>query len=375
MDCPYCSTPHPEAARFCSRCGTPLHAGISRAKHFAAQPDEPVRALAVMSTLMPHLTGVRQPVYRNAVGLALLAALFAAAFGMLSISLILAAVALPAVVLTYIHDHRVWRNEPITLVGVAFLLSLVLGVAVGLLEDHFKKDVLLIAPSGHLPSITQILEVGVLIPVVAYVAALIAPVVATARPAFRHPIDTVVACALSGAAFSLGLSIVVQRGAFMHIGASDGDPANVAFIALTLGFVQPIVFATAAAVTVLHLRRKGSNTASGIAQGLGLVLVYGLATTLLGPYGSRGIVLTALVAAVLAATGLVSVRDELHKALIADAYDALEDDVTLTRAPLADQVCAHCGAAINAGAAFCQACGSATAALPRHKAATTTPSA
>ncbi|WP_238559637.1 zinc-ribbon domain-containing protein [Mycobacterium liflandii] len=22
MDCPNCSTPHPEAARFCSRCGT-----------------------------------------------------------------------------------------------------------------------------------------------------------------------------------------------------------------------------------------------------------------------------------------------------------------------------------------------------------------
>ena len=56
-------------------------------------------------------------------------------------------------------------------------------------------------------------------------------------------------CALAGAAFSLGLSVLVQRGAFTHVEATSGDAAHVAFIALTLGFWQPIIFGTAAAVT------------------------------------------------------------------------------------------------------------------------------
>ena len=372
MDCPNCSTPHAEAARFCARCGTPLHPGIDRGQHFAASPDEPVRALALMSTLMPHLSGRGHHTYRNAVVLALLASLVAAAFGMLSVSLILAAVALPAVLLTYIHDHNVWRDEPFTVIGVGVVLSLVLGVGVGLLENYFTKGALLAAPNHQLPPVITILELGVLVPVVAFVAVLIAPLLVTARPAFGHPIDAVVTCALAGAAFSLGLSVVVQRGAFTHVEATSGDAAHVAFIALTLGFLQPIIFGTAAAVTVMRLHRAGANPVVGVAQGLTLVVCYELATTLLNPYGTRGIVLTTLVALVLAAAGLLAVRDELHNGLLAEAQAALDGDHPLSRAPDTDQICAHCGAAIDAGAAFCQVCGTATAALPRHSAPTPT---
>jgi hypothetical protein len=363
MDCPNCSSPHAAAARFCARCGTPLHPGIDRARHFAAQPDEPVRALAVMSTLMPHLSGGRQHVYRTAIALALLAALIAAAFGMLSVALVLAAVALPAILLTYIHDHHVWRDEPITVIGLAFVLSLVLGVGVGLLEYYFARGALLVASNHRLPSVTRILELGVLVPVVGYIAVLIAPMLLTARPAFRHPIDAVVICALSGAALSLGKSIVVQRGAFTHIEATAGDPAHVVLIALTLGFLQPIVYATAAAVTVVRLRRAGAGAARGVAEGLAMVLCYELATTLLEPYGTRGIALSTLVALVLAAAGLFAVRGELHTALLAEAQAALDGGQPLPHAPREDQTCPQCGAGIGAGGAFCQVCGTATAAL------------
>ncbi len=366
MDCPNCSTPHSAAARFCARCGMPFHAAIDRSRHFAAHPDEPVRALAVMSTLMPHLSGGRHHIYRGAIALALLAALLAAAFGVLSIALILAAIALPAVVLTYIHDHDVWRKEPATVIGVAFLLSLLLGVGVGLLEGYFTKPVLLAAPEHRLPTLTSILELGIVIPVVGFVAVLIAPTLTTARSAFRHPIDAVILCSLSGAALSLGLSVVVQRGAFTHTAATTGDPAHVAFIALTLGFLQPIIFATAAAMAVVPLRAVGANAAPGVAKGLALVVLYELVTTLLTPYGTRGIVLTTLAALVLAAAGLIGTRDVLHTALLAEAQAALIENDALRRAPDTQQVCAHCGAAIGAGAAFCQVCGTATAALARH---------
>jgi len=150
------------------------------------------------------------------------------------------------------------------------------------------------------------------------VAAVISPLIVSTRPAFRHPFDVVVACSLSGAALSLGLSVVVQHGAFSHVQATSGDPAHVAFIALTLGFLQPIVLATAATVTVLGLRGLGVNLVVGVIEGLVLVVAYELATTLLQPYGTRGIVLTALTAFVLAGAGLVAARNGLHAAIAAD---------------------------------------------------------
>jgi hypothetical protein len=280
-------------------------------------PEGSRRPVAVLGTLLPHLHPERHHVYRDVTALALLSALIAAGFGSLPVALVLTAVALPAAVLIYIHDHRLWHDEPITVVVVAFGLSLLLGVGVGLLETHFIH--LVTAGSTHyrLPSVTRILELGLLVPVAAFVAVVIAPLVISARPSFRHPLDVVVAGSLSGAALSLGLSVVVQHGAFTHVQVTAGDPAHVAFIALTLGYLQPIVLATAGTVGVLGLRRLGVNPVIGVIEGLALVVAYELATTVLHPYGTRGIVLTALAAFVIAAAGLVAARNALHAALLA----------------------------------------------------------
>ena len=77
----------------------------------------------------------------------------------------------------------------------------------------------------------------------------------TARAAFRHPMDVVVTCALSGAALSLGLSVVVQHGAFTHLQATAGDPASVALIAL-----DPGIFAAG------DLGYRGGGGGVGVAQ-------------------------------------------------------------------------------------------------------------
>ena len=276
---------------------------------------EPRHAVAVVGTLMPHLAAERHHIYRNATASALLAALIAAGFGSLSIALALAAVALPAVVLTYIHDHDLWRDEPLTVIVVTFALSLGLGVGVGFLQTYFTPGILAAAGHYRLPPPSRILELGVLVPVVAVAAALFAPLLVTARAAFRHPMDVVVTCALSGAALSLGWSVVVQHGAFTHLQATAGDPARVAFIALTLGFLQPVILATAAAVAVLGVRSDGGTPALGVIEGLALVVLYGLATTLLAPYGSRGIVLSTFAALVLAGAGLLATRAALHTAV------------------------------------------------------------
>src|ERR1700744_1294245 len=282
------------------------------------KPEGSRRPVAVLGTLLPHLHPERHHVYRDVTALALLAALIAAAFGSLPVALVLTAVALPAAVLVYIHDHRLWHDEPITVIVVAFGLSLLLGVAVGLLETHFIHFVAVGSIRYQLPPVPRILELGLLIPVAAFVAAVISPLVVSARPSFRHPLDVVVAGSLSGAALSLGLTLAVQHGAFTHLQVTAGDPAHVAFIALTLGFLQPIVLATAATVGVLGLRRLGVSAVVGVIEGLALVVAYELATTVLQPYGTRGIVLTALAAFLLAAAGLVAARNALHAALLAD---------------------------------------------------------
>jgi hypothetical protein len=270
-----------------------------------------------IGTLMPHMAAGRHHVYRNVTALTLLAALLAAVFGSLSIALVLAAVALPAVVLTYIHDHNLWHDEPLTVIAVPFALSLVLGVGVGFLQTRGETGLGIALAAGHyrLPPMSWILERGVLVPVVAFVAVLVAPLLVTARAAFRHPMDVVVTCALSGAALSLGLSVVVQHGAFTRLQATAGNPASVAFIALTMGFLQPVILATAAAVAVLGLRCAGVNPAVGVVEGVVLLVLYELATTLLVPYGSPGIVLTTFAAFVLAGAGLLATRTALRTAV------------------------------------------------------------
>jgi hypothetical protein len=162
---------------------------------------------------------------------------------------------------------------------------------------------------------------------------------------------------------------VVQLGAFTHV--TYGDPAQAAFIALTLGVVQPVIFATAAAVTVMQLRRKGSNTLAGLTKGALLVVIYGLGTTILTPYGTRGVLLTTVLALLVGAAGLVLARMEMHTALLAEAQAAVTADGSAPHAPAADRVCSHCRVMIPAGSAFCPSCGTATAALGSRTAAKT----
>src|SRR6201986_5540752 len=137
----------------------------------------PRRQVAVIGTLMPHMAAGRHHVDHDATALALLAALIAAAFGSLPVALVLTAVALPATVLVYIHDHRLWHDEPLTIIVVAFGLSLLLGIGVGLLETHFIKLVAAGSTGSHLPPVARILELGVLVPVAVFVAVVIAPLV------------------------------------------------------------------------------------------------------------------------------------------------------------------------------------------------------
>lgn len=359
MTCSRCSTDNPELARFCYRCGSGLATTTDRSDHYAASPGEPVRALALVSTLMPHVAGSRHHLYKLGLSLAGVASLVAAGFGVLPVALICAAIALPGVLLMYLYDHEVWTDDPLSVIAGCLGLAGALGVGVGFLTDAFSSSGA-VSLTNNLPSTGRLLGLCALLPLVTVIAVQIAPIIVTSRPRFAHTLDALTFAALGGASLALAESIVVQHGAFDSVTVHGTSSARDAFIALTLGFAKPVIYAAAGALTVMRLRRRNGGYPLGLLEGFLLVGVYDSAVATLSIYGDRGAVLTFIIAAVAAAVGLIRIRDEAHAALLDEAMKA-----TITPAAHFGGHCAECGLPLVAGSAFCLACGTAIAAMPK----------
>lgn len=359
MTCSRCSTDNPELARFCYRCGAGLTTTVDRTSHYAASPGEPVRALALVSTLMPHVSGSRHHLYKMGLALAGAASLVAAGFGVLPVALICAAIALPGVLLMYLYDHEVWTDDPWTVVAACVGLAGALGVGVGFLADTFSSSGA-VSLTNNLPSTGRLLELCIVLPLVTLIVVQAAPALVTARPRFAHALDALTFAALGGASLALAESIVVQHGAFSSTTVHNTSSARDAFIALTLGFAKPVIYGAAAAITVMRLRRRTSAYPLGLLEGFLLIGVYDSAVATLAIYGDRGVVLTFIIAVVTAAVGLIRIRDEAHAALLDEATA-----VTVAPAGHYGGNCAECGLPLVAGSAFCLACGTAVAAMPK----------
>ena len=369
MTCSQCGSSTPESARFCHHCGMTLQSDLVRSHHYAAHPDEPVRALALLTTLMPHLSGNHRHAYRQALAIAFTATIIAAAFGALAVSLFCAAVALPLLLLLYQHDHDVWEGEPILAVGLGIIVAAGLGVVIGLLSNSLNNHQTLSFVGSHsLPSTGSILATGVLVPVLVFAALMVVVGVLVARPSFSHSVDCVNFGAGAAAAFALGESLTVQHGAFSGFALSSTNPATDAFIALALGFAKPVIYAGAAALPWLAKQRHGWNprVIRGVTQGLLLVVAYHLAATLLAPYGSRGVVLTFLVAVLVAGVSVLMLRTSLHSALLDEANATVLAGGPPRRRTAAGTPCAHCGLLILEDASFCVACGTAVSTFPKQ---------
>jgi zinc-ribbon domain len=368
MTCPQCNSSIPESARFCHRCGAVVDARLSRSHHYAAHPDEPVRALALLSTLMPHLSGHHRHAYRQALGIAFVATIIAAAFGALAVALFCASVALPVLLLLYLHDHDVWEDEPVIAITLGVIVAIGMGIGVGFLANAFSNSSLSSLVLRSLPSAGTVLATGLLVPIVVFVALSIVTGALTSRPSFSHAVDAVNFGAAAAAALALGESLTVQHGAFSGIALTSTDPATDAFIALTLGFAKPIIYAGAAALPWLARQRHGwsPRVVQGAVAGLILVVLYHLGSTLLNPYGTRGVVLTFLVAVVLASVAILILRTSLHVALLDEANATVLAGASPKRRAAEGSPCAHCGLMLLEDASFCVACGTAVATFPKQ---------
>jgi len=360
--CFRCSTLNPEVSRFCHHCGAVLIADGNRADHYAANPSESVRALALVSTLMPHASAQRHHVYRLGIAIAVGAALAAAAFGLLPVALVCAGVALPLMLLTYFHDHEVWSDEPLLAILVCVALAAGLGVGLGFIAAAFKGKDLITGFEHVLPSTGTLLEECLLLPIIALIALLIAPAIMTSRRQFGHALDALTFSALAAVALALAESIVVQRGSFSSVTVHSTNAASDAFVSLTLGFVKPIIYATSSAVVVMRLRRGAKPLAGGVLMAFLLLGAYDASVATLTTYGQRGVVLIFLIAAVLASVGLLLVRDDVHTALLSEAENAAQ----MGEPGGYGGLCANCELPLLQGALFCLACGNAVAATPKQ---------
>jgi hypothetical protein len=317
---------------------------------------------------MPHLSGHHRHAYRQALAIAFTATVLAAAFGALAVSLFCAAVALPLLLILYLHDHDVWEGEPVLAIGLGVIVAIGLGVGVGFMANSFNDVNLGSLVLRTLPSAGSILATGVLVPVVLFVVLAAVTGILVNRPSFSHSVDAVNFGAAAAAALALGESLTVQHGAFSGLTLTSTNPATDAFIALTLGFAKPVIYAGAAALPWLAKQRHGwsPRVVRGTLIGLLLVVAYHLAATLLDPYGARGVVLIFLIAVLLAAVAVLMLRSSLHVALLEEANATVMAGDSPKRRAAAGSLCPQCGLMILEDASFCVACGTAVATFPKQ---------
>ena len=118
--------------RFCIRCGHPLEdeykgEQLRRKGSFAAQPDEPVRTIAI-STLFPQLPRADMHIFRIALLVGTAAVVALAAVGAFPLAVSTAAVIVPLLMVLYLWDVDVYEDEPRIVIGATMAWGAVMGV-------------------------------------------------------------------------------------------------------------------------------------------------------------------------------------------------------------------------------------------------------
>lgn len=368
MECPRCNTSLPEVAHFCHACGNDLQSSDgTRKSSFALKPDEPVASFALVSTIMPKGVVARPNTYRLALEITLALVALTAIVGAVPISVMIAAFAVPVVYIVYLYDVNIWEDEPLTVTGAAFLLTLVLSIGWTLAWLAMSGASLfphVVSGLGG-PTVVGFLVAGILAPVVGEVIRQAGPLFLASRPKFDDLMDGLTFGVISGVAYATG-DTLVKHWALITGGFSSGNDGGAWLALLVLeGFVKPLVLGTATGIACAEFSGLGTGYDGftnryfrrlGEAM-LASVLYFG-GTYLLSfvPNPVVGTVLSILYGLALLAVLLVRVRTVLHKGLLEAALESqartagVGPDGELT-------FCARCEMPLLPGAAFCGSCG------------------
>ena len=368
MECPRCNTSLPEVAHFCHVCGTDLVSEDGgRKASFALKPDEPVASFALVSTIMPRGVSGRPNTYRLALEVTLALVALTAIVGAVPIALMIAAFAVPVVYIVYLYDVNLWEDEPITVTGAAFLLTLVLSIGWTLawvaMSGH--SPVIQVTPGVGGPTILGFLIAGVLAPVVGELIREAGPIFLASRPKFDDLMDGLTFGVISGVAYATG-DTLVKHWALITGGFSSGNDGGASLALLVLeGFIKPLVLGTATGIACAEFSGLGEGYDGftnryfrGFGEAVLASVLYFGGTYLLSfvPNPVVGTVLSILYGLVLLGALLVRVRTVLHKGLLEAALESQARNAGVGP----DGVLAFCGRCempLLPGAAFCGNCG------------------
>ena len=367
VECPRCNTPLPEVAHFCHVCGNDLVSQDGgRKASFALKPDEPVASFALVSTIMPRGASGRPNTYRLALEITLALVALTAIVGAVPIAVMIAAFAVPVVYIVYLYDVNLWEDEPVSVTGAAFVLTLALGIGWTLiwvaLSGH--NPVIQITPGVGGPTLLGFLIAGVLAPLVGEIIREAGPIFLASRPKFDDLMDGLTFGVISGVAYATG-DTLVKHWALITGGFSSGTDGGAWLALLVLeGFIKPLVLGTATGIACAEFSGLGEGYDGftnryfrGFGEAvLASVLYFGGTYLLSFIPNPVGTVISIVYGLVLLGVLLVRVRTVLHKGLLEAALESQARNAGVgPEGRLA--FCSRCEMPLLPGAAFCGNCG------------------
>lgn len=365
MTCDHCGTRVPESV-YCTNCGahqgTTGQAGDPRLRHqsYAAHPGEHVGQPSVFSTLFPHLGHARIHEFRYALLGALVVLGLLVATGLVVAALLGGIFLVPILYLVYLYEAQVYKQEPVTVLGVTLGGGFILGLIVTIVADK------VLAGRSEGTTAGQIVGLTIILPIVQLIVMAAPALALRGRPQFSETIDGLVFGVASGLGFSVAEGLVRFSNVFTTEGIQTNS-ANWLLPLISVALLIPLLHGTATGVAAASLwrqDRRGHARSIGAAGGVVAVLLsiaFYLVAQLLQNDDAPAIIVLAFQVIPVAAL-LVFARYLLHHSL-------LEEGADLGFAPA---VCAHCHRHVVA-AGFCPSCGVALAAGPRSRRAPARP--
>ena len=380
MSCPRCDQPHPDAARFCARCGGDVRATTTELQQrravYAAHPGEPLVSFNVVTSLMPLASAKAPQTYKFAlaIGLALPAA--AALAGLLSLAMACAAVVVPVVYVLYMYDVNEWEDEPVPVVLGAVALAAALAVPfTWLWSSLLGGPIAFVGGDSARVHLRTLVIVALVVPIGTLVLAQVGPLVLATRARFDDLLDALTFGVASGAAFAAVETLVLNRDLLFSGTARYEDP-NVAMwlaLVLTAGLVKPIIYGAATGIACAGFSGLGEGY-DGFTPGYWRRLAEALITTIafqLGLYltglagGTAGVVLGLVWGLAVAGFVVVRLRFVLHTALLEGALEHAARGSVPSTASRDVAFCSECELPLLNEASFCSACGASVRAASK----------
>ncbi|MFL5679976.1 MAG: hypothetical protein ACJ77B_05185 [Chloroflexota bacterium] len=366
VDCPRCGVAVP-ARPFCASCGEPLGAadGTTPRRSYAAAPGERVGAVALVSTLFPHLRRTDMDVFRWALlgGTAVLVVLVLLGFH--PVALVAAAVLVPLLMALYVFAVDLYEDEPRLVILATVAWGVISGVAVGLLVRRFvpveaaavlgpgETTVLRVVPLVLRAVVLTLAEAAVMIG---------GPLVLLRHRKFNDVLDGATFAMVAAVSF-VGARLLVDAVPLLGSGLQpQGATLPWVLRVLSAGILTPVFTGSLMGGLggALWLRYRapvrdravlgaiGRPAVAAVVAALGFVVAAAARLTLPQAIASG-------VLAVLTVLALLWVRRVIHLGLVEEAIEAIEDG---------DVLCANCERPTLRGR-FCTECGVALRALPK----------